>query len=130
MVCNPPGSSVHRILQARILEWVVVSFFWGSSLPASPTLAGRFFTIESPGKPHRIGRWCLLVVFYSSDSQEAVQAACLFRSMKKLSNTEKDIEIPWLFPHATTPIISTSLKRSFRTKRISLIYRMLGIYKR
>ena len=26
MVCNPPGSSVHRILQARILEWVAISF--------------------------------------------------------------------------------------------------------
>ena len=24
----PPGSSVHRILQARILEWVAISFFW------------------------------------------------------------------------------------------------------
>ena len=26
MESNPPGSSVHRILQARILEWVVISF--------------------------------------------------------------------------------------------------------
>ena len=24
--CSPPGSSVHRILQARILEWVAISF--------------------------------------------------------------------------------------------------------
>ena len=24
--CSPPGSSVHGIFQARILEWVVVSF--------------------------------------------------------------------------------------------------------
>ena len=24
--CSPPGSSVHGILQARILEWVVISF--------------------------------------------------------------------------------------------------------
>ena len=28
---NPPGSSVHEILQARILEWVVISFSRGSS---------------------------------------------------------------------------------------------------
>jgi len=27
MDCSPPGSSVHGILQARILEWVVISFF-------------------------------------------------------------------------------------------------------
>ena len=26
MVCSPPGSSVHGIFQARILEWVAISF--------------------------------------------------------------------------------------------------------
>ena len=31
--CSPPGSSVHGILQARILEWVAVSFSRGSSWP-------------------------------------------------------------------------------------------------
>ena len=30
---NPPGFSVHEILQARILEWVVISFSRGSSWP-------------------------------------------------------------------------------------------------
>ena len=30
MDCNLPGSSVHGILQARILEWVAISFSWGS----------------------------------------------------------------------------------------------------
>ena len=29
--CNPPGSSVHRIFQARIPEWVAISFSRGSS---------------------------------------------------------------------------------------------------
>ena len=33
MDCSPPGSSVHRISQARILEWVTISFFRGSSQP-------------------------------------------------------------------------------------------------
>ena len=31
--CSPPGSSVHGILQARILEWVAISFSRGSSRP-------------------------------------------------------------------------------------------------
>ena len=31
--CSPPGSSVHGISQARILEWVAISFSRGSSLP-------------------------------------------------------------------------------------------------
>ena len=47
---NPPGSSVHGILQARILKWVAISSSRGSSQPGgwtsisvSPTLAGGFF---------------------------------------------------------------------------------------
>ena len=31
--CSPPDSSVHRILQARILEWVAIIFYRGSSPP-------------------------------------------------------------------------------------------------
>ena len=31
MDCNPPGSSVHEIFQARILEWIAIPFFWVSS---------------------------------------------------------------------------------------------------
>ena len=47
--CSLPGSSVHGILQARILEWIAVPFSGGSSRPGDRTLvscsAGRFFTI-------------------------------------------------------------------------------------
>ena len=35
--CSPPGSSVHEILQARILEWVAVSSSRGSSQPRDRT---------------------------------------------------------------------------------------------
>ena len=31
MDCSPPGSSVHGISQAKILEWVVIPFYRGSS---------------------------------------------------------------------------------------------------
>ena len=56
MDCSPPGSSVHRILQARILEWVAISFSRGSSRPRDQTqvshIAGRCFnfwaTREAP----------------------------------------------------------------------------------
>ena len=62
-LCDPmdwslPGSSVHGISQARILERVAIPFSRGSSQPGielvsptSPTLAGGFFTTEPPGKP-------------------------------------------------------------------------------
>ena len=55
MDSSPPGSSVHGILQARILEWVAISFSRGSSQPRDHTLAfrmaGGFFITEPPGKP-------------------------------------------------------------------------------
>ena len=38
MDCRPPGSSVYGILQARILEWVVISSSRGSSRPRDQTL--------------------------------------------------------------------------------------------
>ena len=45
--CSPPGSSIHGILQERILEWVATSFSRGSSWPMERTrvscIAGRLF---------------------------------------------------------------------------------------
>ena len=49
MDCSPPGSSVHGILQTRILEWVASPFSRESSRPRDRTwasrIAGRFFTV-------------------------------------------------------------------------------------
>ena len=49
MDCSPLGSSVHGILQARILEWVAISFSRGSSQPRYQTqvshIAGRCFNL-------------------------------------------------------------------------------------
>ena len=57
-----PGSSVHGISQARILEWVAISFSRGYSQlrdwTASPALAGRFFT--APGKSQIFCYWLLI----------------------------------------------------------------------
>ena len=51
MDCNPPGSSVHEILQARILEWVAIRFSRESSQPWDQTrvssVAGGFFIISA-----------------------------------------------------------------------------------
>ena len=52
---SPPGSSVHGIFQARILEWVAIPFSRRSSQPRVRTqvscLAGIFFTTEPPATP-------------------------------------------------------------------------------
>ena len=37
MDCSPPGSSVHEIFQARILQWVAISYSRGSSWPRDQT---------------------------------------------------------------------------------------------
>ena len=67
MHCSLPDSSVHGILQARILEWVAIPFSRGSSQPknqthvsGSPPLAGRFFITstqwtEEPGRLRFLG---------------------------------------------------------------------------
>ena len=61
MDCMPPGSSVHGILQVKILEWVAMSFFRGSSQPRGLNLgllcllhwpAGSW-PLVPPGKPLR-----------------------------------------------------------------------------
>ena len=61
MDCSPPGSSVHEILQARILEWVAVPSSKGSCQPRDWTqvscTAGRFFT-KPPGKPYMCTARC------------------------------------------------------------------------
>ena len=48
MDCSPPGSSVHGIFQARILQWVSMSFSRGSSPPMGRNciscITVRFFT--------------------------------------------------------------------------------------
>ena len=55
---SPPGSSVHGLLQARILEWVAMPFSRGSPQPrikpvslTSPALTGGFFTTSATSTP-------------------------------------------------------------------------------
>ena len=68
-----PGSSVHGMSQARILEQVAIPFSRRSSWiflriqPMSPALVGVFFTTEPPGKP-----LSYLSVQFSSDAQSCL----------------------------------------------------------
>ena len=63
MDCSPPGSSVHGILQARILEWVTIPCSGGPSWPRDRMhvfcIVGRFFTTEPPEKPQNMQLWRL-----------------------------------------------------------------------
>ena len=77
--CQAPLSSVHGTSQARIQEWVAISFSRGLSWlrvrtvsPASLGLAGGFFTVASPGKPSMRVSWltfpeAILIYFHLWD---------------------------------------------------------------
>ena len=68
---GPPGSFVHGILQARILEWIAISSSRGSSWPRDRTsvfyvscITGRFFTRWTKGKAtpgYFLGPWASVV---------------------------------------------------------------------
>ena len=76
MDCSPLGSFVHGIFQARILEWIAISFSRGSSQPRDLTqiccIAGRLFTIWATREPMLI--WNLknnlFSISYSGQSSE------------------------------------------------------------
>ena len=59
--CSLPGSSVHGILLARIVEWVSMPSSKGSSNPCikstSHALAGRFFTTSGTWEAHYFSQW-------------------------------------------------------------------------
>ena len=73
-LCNPmdyslPGSSVHRILQERIFEWVVMPSSMVSSHPRDCTcdsyFTGGFFTSEPLVKPDLIYMWIEILCQYN-----------------------------------------------------------------
>ena len=61
MDCSLPGSSLHGILQARVLEWVAISFSTGSSQPRDQTrvscIPGRRFNLWATSRS-------LLIIFF------------------------------------------------------------------
>ena len=95
---SPPRSSVHRILQARILEWVAMPSSRGSSwsgdricLSWASCAAGGFFTAESPGNHTRatilVQIFILLIqIAYTVSQPNTYKSAwhCLYLWMKGL----------------------------------------------
>ena len=79
MDCSLPGSYVHGILQARILEWVVVAFSRGSSQPRDWTqvshTARGFFTIWTSREAQTGVLWAL----YSVPHYSHVRKLCIIK---------------------------------------------------
>ena len=80
MDCSPPGSSIHGILQARILEWVSMPSSKGSSQPRDQNMGlfhllhcwvfflvvclFCFLPLESPRKPNFLVMFTYFTIFY------------------------------------------------------------------
>ena len=105
-LCDPmdhgsPSSSVHRIFQARILEWVAISSSGNlpntGIEPMSPALAGRFFTTEPPGKP--LNWWTGNNLGYKSTTQQNWQLTVSWKIQVKTWHT-----FPSCFYRKQTPL--------------------------
>ena len=77
MDCSLTGSSVHGIFQARVLEWVAISFSRGSSQPRDRTqvshTAGRHFTIWATREANHIYEWFKIL---KDDAVKGLHSLC------------------------------------------------------
>ena len=86
--CSPPGSSVHVIFPARILEWGAISFSRRSTWPKDRTYdfctAGRFL--------YHWASWKATVEYYSATKNEKLSFATTWMELEGIM--EKTVESP------------------------------------
>ena len=103
--CSPPGSSVYGILQARILEWLVILFSKGSSQPRDRTqiscIAGRFFTVwatrEAPFLSRCQSGGMFFQVIYLAFSLSVVLSLSTLLSLCAFKKKERNKNSLWLW---------------------------------
>ena len=110
MDCNPPVSSVHGISQARILEWVAISFSRQSSWDSYT--AGRFCTAEPPENnsdqtqiiPHRQGNHPPGSTFLSALilTEITTRAPCITPNQIHTENPLKEVQAEHTHTHIHT----------------------------
>ena len=144
MDCSPPGSSVHGILQARILEWVAISFSRGSSRPRDWTqvshTAGRRFnlcTTREAQWPLRKAFLPLLAILWKSACKRVylsfsplLLASLLFTAICKVSSDSHFaflhffsvgmVLIPVSYTMSWTSVDSSSGTLSIRSRPLNL----------
>ena len=99
---SPPGSCIHGIFQARVLEWVAISFSRGSSRLRDQTqgssIAGRHFTVWATREAQSLER----------------------KILKHLSSEKTQVGEP-LQPVCVSRILRRNLRKLFKTFRNSLL---------
>ena len=110
MDCSPPGSSVHGILQARIMEWVVIAFSKGSSQPRDrtqvPTLQADSLPPEPLGTPVYI---YILICIYSFPLWFVIEPTSI---------------LSWSFPFpnlSESDVISWTKETAFSTEDLGML---------
>ena len=132
MDCSPAGSSVHRILQARILEWVVIPFSrrssWLRDLTQVSCTAGRFFTIWAAGEALSI--WYLELFFLELQAvtyslRSVLQGTNFFHQSRTAVLKQDDFaQLPPL-PHAHTHSCTNSWD-PWQCFKILLVVQLVG----
>ena len=93
---SPPGSSVHGILQARILESVAMPFSRGSSWPRDWTrvscTTGRFFTVWATTEAQLSVYTCLLFFKFFSH-------LCYYRALSRVPCALQEVLVGYLSLH-------------------------------
>ena len=100
MDCSPPGSSVHGIFQAIVLEWIAISFSRGSSPPRDRTrvscMVDRRFTVWAT-REDQIFLWAAFFFFFGGGWRQEYWSGLPFPSpgdlpdpgMKEISPTQE-----------------------------------------
>ena len=108
---SPPNSSVHGILQARILEWVAISFSRGSSWPRDWTqvshIAGRRFNLWATRETYIFQYITVLIFFFKliiySNKSVLILCNITYKSHKFKISLSYDIDVYYITPVVLTP---------------------------
>ena len=124
MGCSLPGSSVHGISQARILEWVAIPSPGDLPDPGiepksleSPALAGGFFIAVPPGKPYVFLAWALTNYSFIWLDQKIPFLGLLLKPTLKAASENPRRVFRWYIedkcnlPHTLLSLILFNLKR-------------------
>ena len=135
MVCSPPGSSLHGIFQARILEWVAISFSRGSSPPWDQFMSLASLTLTDVPLSH-LGNPCT-AIFLSKQAPTCVKLpidtpqsintqipAYLFPALKlgiwAGVHIQSGEEMSWLWEHRPESPVTLGMKECVSPGRLSV----------
>ena len=128
MDCSLPGFSVHGISQARILEWVAISFSRGSSQPRDRTqvscIAGRCFTLcttsEAKYRIHTLSKRKDTHIKSHAKKQKQKQKTFRLKYVKQNKTSDKNCKSKFLQTE-TECTLKTSKGNKISCKRIIII---------